>query len=288
MVSHADIHAEVAAHIAPGIIDYGTNRYGLRQLRRRWTADGAARATVLMLHGINEHSGRYEHVGRQLAAAGFHVVAYDHQGHGESGGVRSYVEEFDRFLEDAEDHLANCREFGLPVVMLGHSMGGLIATAYGVGDRPQPDLYVLSGPALAAEVPQWQRTWSPRLSRLVPTLFVPAPLDGTILSRDPAVGEAYAADPLIRAGSTPRMGAELFAAMDRTTAAVHNLSRPTWVVHGGSDRLVPAQASACLAEVAGVTRIVAAGLEHEVFNEPEGPRYVAQAIDWINQHLPQN
>lgn len=279
------IHSDVAPHIAPGVIDYGINRYGLRQLRRRWSATGEPQGIVLILHGINEHSGRYEHVGRQLAAAGFHSVAYDHQGHGESAGIRSYVEGFDRYLDDVEDHMENCRALGLPVILLGHSMGGLIAAAYSVSDRPQPDLLILSAPALAADVPAWQRAWAPRLVRLLPSLFLPSRLDGTILSRDPAVGEDYNSDPLTITGSTVKLGNELFQAMDATTSSVHQLQRPTWVVHGSADRLCPASASECLEGLDNVTRVVAPGLEHEVFNEPEGPTYLAAAIEWIYANL---
>jgi len=148
------------------IIDYGVTRDGLTQLRRRWKAAGTARAIVLIVHGISEHSGRYEAVGQQLAEAGFHVVAYDHRGHGQSGGRRTYVDSFDELLDDLEDHLSEVRQLGLPVVVLGHSMGGLIATAYAVSSRPQPHYLVLSAPALGAEVPSWQRVAAPYASSM--------------------------------------------------------------------------------------------------------------------------
>lgn len=279
------IHADVASHIDPGIIDYGTNRRGLKQLRRQWRADGDAEAVVLMLHGISEHSGRYEHVGRQLAAAGIHAVGYDHQGHGESGGTQGYVERFEWFLDDVEDHLANLRVLELPIVLLGHSMGGLIATSYCISDRPQPDLLVVSGAALAAEVPDWQRKMAPRLSNVAPSLYIPGPFDGTILSRDPAVGEAYDADPMIKPGGTTRLGDELFRAMDATRGNVHQIQVPTYAVHGGNDRLVPAWATDPFDNLDQVTRVVVPGLEHEVFNEPEGPEQLALAIDWIKTNL---
>lgn len=283
---HRDaIHPDVASHIDSAIIDFGKNRRGLKQLRRRWRADGDAKAVVLVLHGISEHSGRYEHVGRQLAAAGMHVVAYDHQGHGESGGTHGFVERFERFLDDVEDHLANVASLGLPVVLLGHSMGGLIAASYCISDRPQPDLLVLSAPALAAEVPDWQRKFAPRLSTSLPTLYVPAEFDGTILSRDPAVGAAYDADPLIKPGATARLGDELFRAMAATTGNLHQLQVPAYVLHGGADRLVPPSASEPLEGLKGVTRVVAPGLAHETLNEPEGPQYLADAIEWIENQL---
>lgn len=280
------IHADVAAQVDSGIIDYGTNRRGLKQLRRRWRAVGDAEAIVLILHGISEHSGRYEHVGRQLAEAGMHAYAYDHQGHGESGGTRGYVERFEWFLDDVEDHLAVCRDVGVPIVLLGHSMGGLIASSYCISDRPQPDLLVLSGAALAAEVPDWQRKAAPRMSKIAPALYLSAPMDGTILSRDPAVGAAYAADPLIKPGATARLGNELFQAMAATRSNVHQLRVPTYALHGGGDRLVPAWATDPLDNVENATRVVVPGLEHEIFNEPEGPELLAGAIDWIKSNLP--
>lgn len=240
---------------------------------------------MLVLHGISEHSGRYEHVGRQLAQAGMHVVAYDHQGHGESGGIHGFVEQFERYLDDVEDHLANVAALGLPVVLLGHSMGGLIATSYCISDRPQPDLLVLSGPALAAEVPDWQRKAAPRMSTSLPTLYVPTKFDAAILSRDPAVGAAYDADPLIKPGATARLGDELFKAMIATTGNVHQLQVPAYVLHGGDDRLVPPSASEPLAGVPGVTRVVAPGLRHEVLNEPEGPALLGDIVTWIDGHL---
>lgn len=214
-----------------------------------------------------------------------HVVAYDHQGHGESGGPHGFVERFERFLDDVEDHLANVAALGLPVILLGHSMGGLIATSYCISDRPQPDLLVLSAPALAAQVPDWQRKAAPRLSGSLPTLYVPAEFDGTILSRDPAVGAAYEADPLIKPGATARLGDELFKAMDATRGNVHQLRPPTYVVHGAADRLVPPSASEALEHVDGVTRVLAPGLAHEIFNEPEGPEQLAQVITWIEGQL---
>ena len=279
------MHQDLASHIDNSVIDYGTNRRGLRILRRRWSPTGDPRAVVLLLHGIGEHTGRYEHVGRRLADAGFGVVAHDHQGFGESGGTRAFVESFEWYLDDVEDQMATVRELGLPVILLGHSMGGLIGAAYAMSDRPQPDLCVFSAPALGAEVPDWQRKWAPRLSRWLPSLFIPNPLDGTILSRDPDVGAAYAADPLIRPGGTTRLGHELFQAMNVTRANVHMIPMPTWVGHGTADRLVPIEASDPFDKMETATRVTYPGLRHELFNEPEGPAVLDDVVEWIDQQL---
>jgi len=270
---------------ATSIIDYGVTRDGLSQLRRRWKATGPARAIVLIVHGISEHSGRYEAVGRQLADAGFHVVAYDHRGHGQSGGRRTYVDSFDELVDDLEDHLAEVRKLGLPVVLLGHSMGGLIATAYATSSRPQPNFLVLSAPALGAEVPSWQRAGAPYVSNLVPKLFLPSPMATSVLSRDPAVVEAYEQDPLIKPGATVRLGAELLRTMEATNMQLSNVAVPTLVVHGADDELVPASASVAIDDVEGVERWELPGLRHEVFNEPEGPSVLTDVINWINLRL---
>lgn len=286
MAAHAEvIHPQLADHVGPSIIDYGTNRQGLTQLRRTWIPEVDPIGVVVLMHGINEHSGRYEHVGRRLAASGLYTIVYDHQGHGGSGGARIYVERFDDFLDDAEDHLANARALDVPVILAGHSMGGLIASAYAISDRPQPDLLVLSAPALGAEVPDWQRTWAPRLSRFAPRLYVPSKFDGAILSRDPAVGEAYHGDPLIRSGGTTRLGNELFSAMDAVSASLHQIRVPTLVLHGSADALVPAATSEGFVGLDGVTRIVYPGLRHELFNEPEGPEILDQTVSWIETQL---
>ncbi len=147
--------------------DHGTTRDGLIQMRRRWKPTGGARVAVLLLHGIAEHSGRYEHVGRRLADAGFDVVAYDHRGYGRSGGRRGHVDSWSEFSDDIEDQLAEVRALGLPTVVLAHSMGGLMATRYLVDERPEPDLLVLSGPAMGVDVPVHLRLAAPVVSRLL-------------------------------------------------------------------------------------------------------------------------
>jgi len=104
-------------------IDYGVNRKGDRQTRRQWIPDGPPRALVLIIHGIAEHSGRYEAVGAQFAEAGIGVIGIDQRGHGTTEGPKGHVETFDKFLDDVEDQITQMRDFGVPVVLLGHSMG---------------------------------------------------------------------------------------------------------------------------------------------------------------------
>ena len=128
---------------------------------RRWPAVGEPWATVLIVHGIGEHSGRYERTGRLMSEAGLDVHAFDLRGHGLSGGRRVFVRRWNDYLDDVEIRLAAVREPGRPVVLFGHSMGGTIALTYACSDRPTPDLLVLSAPTLHATIPAWQRALAP-------------------------------------------------------------------------------------------------------------------------------
>ena len=248
---------------------------------RRWPAVGEPWARVLIVHGIGEHSGRYERTARLMSEAGLDVEAFDLRGHGLSGGRRVYVRRWDDFLDDVEVRLAAMREPGVPLVLFGHSMGALISLTYSRSARPAPDLLVLSAPPLRATVPAWQRILAPVLGVLAPTVVLSNPISGDQLARDPAVGIAYFADPLVQSRSTARLGAQLFGAMGRARGQLNSLKIPTLVIHGGADTLVPTVGSEPLAAVAGVERRVLPNLRHETLNEPEGPDVVAGIVAWL-------
>ena len=251
---------------------------------REWPAVGTPWARVLIVHGIGEHSGRYERTGRLMSEAGLDVHAFDLRGHGLSGGRRMYVRRWEDFLDDLEVRMAAVREPGLPMVLFGHSLGALVALDYACSDRPAPDLLVLSAPPLNATVPGWQRLLAPVLGAVAPTLVIANPITGDQLARDPAVGVAYFADPLVQPHSTARLGAQFLSAMRRTRSRLDRLRVPTLVIHGGADTLVPTAVSEPLAAIPGVERRVMPDLHHESLNEPEGPEVVAGIIEWLRAH----
>lgn len=260
-------------------------RDGTELLTRHWPAAGEAWASILLVHGIAEHSGRYERVGRQLAAAGLDVHAYDQRGFGGSGGRRAFVDRWSRNHDDLDDRLAAARlgTGDRPIVVFGHSLGGLIALGYAVAEpsRPLPDALVLSAPALDSTVPAWKQVLARLLGRVAPTMTLKNDFDGALLSRDPAVGADYLADPLNQHVTTFRLGAEALAEQVRVRAALRGLSIPTLVYHGEADRLVPPSASARLEGLPGVTRRTYPGLRHESHNEPDGEQVIADVIAWL-------
>ena len=240
---------------------------------------------MVLVHGIGEHAARYEHVGAALAASGIDVLAHDQRGFGRSGGPRAHVDSFDDYLTDIEPLIADRRELGVPVILFGHSLGGLVATSYLLSDRQQPDLAVLSAPALAAELPAWQRAGAPLLGALVPKLKIPADFDGSVLSRDLQVQQDYENDPLRVPSSTARLGREILRTMKTVSTSLDRLRIPTYVLHGGEDQLVPASASQPLESLPNVTRRVWPTLRHECLNEPEQDEVIAEMVSWIDDRL---
>ena len=147
-------------------------RDGLTLHAHRWTPAGPVRARLVLVHGIAEHAERHDHVARRFADAGIETFAADLRGFGRSGGRRAYLDRWSRFHDDLEEQLAAARASspGSPLILYGHSMGGLIAIGYVLAEppRPLPDALVLSAPAIAANVPGWKRVAASILSLVAP------------------------------------------------------------------------------------------------------------------------
>jgi len=256
---------------------------GATLLVRDWAPTTDPWADLLLVHGIAEHAGRYERTGGLLAEAGIVVTAFDLRGHGGSSGRRGDVERWTDLTGDVGRLLAEVRAAagGRPVVLMGHSMGGLLSLDAVLGGVATPELLVLSSPGLGDGLPRWQHLAAPLIARLRPTLVVKNAWDGAALSRDPQVGGEVAADPLNLTGSTARLGALAFAAQDRVNASLDRLTIPTLVTHGGEDPLVPAVATERLGTLPRVTRRLSSTLRHETLNEPEGPQVVAEIVAWL-------
>ena len=255
-------------------------RDGIQLFIRSWTLEKPT-ATILLIHGVSEHVGRYEHVADHFASRNIEFVGYDHRGHGQSTGNRIDVGSFDQYLEDMEIMVRESRRPGVPLIVYGHSMGGLVAARYAQSARPQPDAYVLSAPALDAEIPAPLKLLAKALAPLLPKVRVPPTIKGEQLSRDPAVGEAYFSDPLVFLKPTIRFGDQLLKAIAAARASVSAIDRPTLVIHGTDDEVVPPSASAPLAASSHVERKMFPGIRHELHNEPESAEILAFVTQWI-------
>jgi acylglycerol lipase len=284
----------------PSVVSHAKAADGTELLIRSWPIDGADAsgkrsggtstgspwASVLLVHGLGEHSGRYEHVGDQLAAAGLAVAAYDHRGMGGSAGRRGDVERWNLYHDDLAERLAQVRSSAgdTPVVIYGHSLGGLIAAGYLLTPRPKPDLAVLSSPALDSALPGWKKAIARPLALVAPTAAIPNGVRGETLSRDPAVAAKTANDPFCVKTSTARFGASALAEQERVRRlAPGGFGIPALVLHGENDGLVPVSASEILGGARGVERRTFPNLRHELHNEPEGPEIIESIVAWLRE-----
>ena len=210
--------------------------------RRAWLPE-EPECALLLVHGFAEHSGRYEHVGAWFAERRCAVHAYDHEGHGRSGGTRNHVRRFGDLLDDLQMFVDSVRgeHPEIPLFLVGHSMGGLIVAAFAVERDPAVAGAVLSGPALALDRSlSLARRFAVRLLSLVaPRLSFPSGIDANGLSRDPQVVRAYLEDPLIHLRLTASLAAALASAGRRTATAGARVAIPLLILHGEADPICP-------------------------------------------------
>jgi acylglycerol lipase len=258
----------------------------------RWSTASEPRAVVLIVHGLGEHGGRYDHVARRLADAGLEVHTYDQRGFGGSAGKRAYVDRFATFHDDLEARLTALRgaREGLPLVLYGHSFGGLVVTGYLLAEppRPLPDLAILSAPALLATIPAWKRSVATGLGNVLPRLALANEFGPGSLCRDPEVERRYDQDPLVVKKTTTRFASESFGEQARIAAALArgvDLPVPTYTFHGTADPIVPPAASELLVGHGDVTRRVFPDLRHECHNEPEWETVVDAELAWLEPRI---
>lgn len=256
---------------------------------RSWLPDDEPRSAVLLVHGLGEHSGRYEHVASALVEAGHAVYALDHRGHGRSSGRRAYVRRYEELADDLvmfRRHV-EVEQPDVPLFVLGHSMGGNLAVDHVLDHQDGVAGLVLSGPALQVgdAIPPLQLKVFKVLGRVAPGLK-PQGLDADAISRDPDVVAAYRSDPLVYTGKIPAgLGAALISRMETFPARYKELTVPVLVMHGTDDRLADIGGSRTLeagAVNAPVTAHYYEGLFHEVFNEPERERVLGDLVAWID------
>ncbi len=252
---------------------------------------GSAAGVVLLAHGYAEHAGRYAHVAARLNRAGYAVHAVDHWGHGKSDGEGGFVPRFSVFTDGMAELLRRVEaEHGdTPRLLLGHSMGGLIATLFLIERQDAFAAAALSGPAIMPAAPPSGLTvaLSSLLSRLLPRLGVLA-LDADGVSRDPAVVAAYRADPLVYTGKIgARLGKEMMDAMTRAQDGAGTIRLPILIQHGGADSLTAPDGSRFLFDhVASADKRleIYPGLFHEIYNEPERDAVLDDLVAWFDAH----
>jgi alpha-beta hydrolase superfamily lysophospholipase len=270
-------------------------RDGLQLQLQAWPAGTAARGSVLIVHGLGEHIGRYGHVAAQLNAWGWEAFGYDQRGHGRSQGKRGAIAQADDLLHDLAAVIDTVRAArpGAPLVLLGHSMGGLVAARFAAGrlGAPPPswsrpiDALVLSSPALDPGMNAGQRLLLALLGPLAPGLALGNGLKPQWISRDAQVVRNYVADPLVHDRVTPRLVRFIVDGGEAVADCAADWKLPTLLLYAGSDRCVAPAGSAGFAASAPQALVAAhefRPLYHEIFNEPEQAEVFGVLRDWLD------
>lgn len=245
------------------------------------------RAVVLLVHGLGEHAGRYDHVAGILRGWGFEVRAYDQRGHGQSGGKPGTLPAPDALLNDLADVVDEARTQypNAPLILLGHSLGGLVVSRF-VSLKMRPiDAVVLSSPALDAGLGAFQKLLLSVLPNVFPNMVVGNGLDVQYISHDARVIQAYLADRWVHDKMSPRLGKFIADAGPAVLAAAASWSIPTLVLYAGDDKLVNPNGSRRFVKAAPksvVTGVCFEGLYHEVFNELQSAPVFGELKSWLD------
>ena len=262
-------------------------RDGNALFRCHWSVDEPSVAVVIA-HGYGEHSGRYQHLAGELNAAGASVYAYDHRGMGRSAGESGQIPAYPTHVEDLAEVLTDIRSLvSCKICLLGHSYGGSIAVRY-LATTEAPEIVsalILSSPAFRLVPNKLLQPFAGLLARWYPTFETPGVELGA-LSRDPAVGEAAAADPLYYDGRIQaETGAQLIAAGRDALDAAGKIDLPLLAFHGTADRIADHKATRQFVDrYAGTPKSFHAldGFYHETLNEPDRGSVVETIVSFIN------
>ena len=263
---------------------------GLDLFVRRWQDDAVPHQwTFVIVHGLGEHEGRYQHLADWFTPLGATVYAMDLRGHGRSGGQRGHAPSLDALLDDIDAVVVRARSTsGGPLVLIGHSFGGLLAVAYAL-DRPAHlDKAVFSAPALLprVKVPAWKRALAGVLPTIAPRASFANEIDPRVLSHDPAVAPAYVSDPLVHNRITAGLYASTLARGDALLARAPELRVPFLLLHGRDDQIVDpigSQRFFAGATAAGRAFCLYPGFYHEIFNELEQETVFQDIESWLTQ-----
>jgi alpha-beta hydrolase superfamily lysophospholipase len=264
---------------------------GLRIFVRSWQPDGESRAVIVICHGVNSHGGQYTWAAEQLTIAGFSVYALDLRGRGKSEGDRFYVDDVSEYAGDVATvvRVAKSRAPGLPVILLGHSAGGVTSCVYTLDHQAELAGLICESFAFQVPAPGAVLTAIKGLSRIAPRLPV-LTLKNRDFTRDPQALRALNDDPLIANEKQPaKTVAALVRADERLAREFSRIVLPVLILHGTSDRATRPSGSRRFYEAAGSkdkTLKLYEGHFHDLLNDIGKEQVMADIMDWLDAHVP--
>jgi len=267
---------------------------GMTFFMQGWEPDNEPKASITLVHGLGEHSGRYAHVGKVMTDAGYALVGFDLRGHGKSGGARGHSLSLNVYMQDMREFFALTaqRYPELPHFLYGHSFGGLLSLSYAIQYSAGLKGVMVTGAALRSSL-QEQKVKivvAKLLGAFLPAVTVQSGLDPTTISRDRKVVDAYVNDSLVHDSTSLGFGKSALSAIDLCFARAGEFTIPLLIMHGTGDKLTYPSGSedfARLVSEAGndVTLKLWDGLYHELHNEPEKTEVFIFMTEWLDKHL---
>jgi len=264
---------------------------GLEMYGRAWTPAGKPKATVVLVHGHGEHTGRYEHVAAVLTKKGYALLGFDLRGHGKSGGKRGQTPSYQALLDDIGAFLKQAGERypDLPCFLYGHSLGGNLVLNFALRRKPDLRGVIATSPwlKLAFEPPAAQVRLARLMNSFAPGFTQYCKLNTKGLSHDLAVVSAYENDPLVHDFISARLFITVYESGLWALEHSAEFPLPLLLMHGGEDPIASVQASREFANKVGgkATLKIWAGMLHEIHNEPEKAQVFAVMLDWLDKHL---
>jgi len=271
-----------------------TSADGITFYVRGWEPDDKPKAIIGLVHGLGEHTGRYEHVAKALTDAGYAMVGFDLRGHGRTGGARGHFPSLDAVMQDIRRLFQLLAEKypNIPQFLYGHSLGGFLSLRYAIqyGEKLKGVIATDSALRSALQEQKAKVAMVKILGSLVPTMSVPSGLDPVTLSRDPEVVQKYINDPLVHYQTSLGFGKASLSAIDFCFTHAKEFAPPLLIMHGKADKLAYPSGSEDFAKFAGetnkdVTLKLWDGLYHEIHNEPEKAEVFKFMIEWLNKHV---
>lgn len=251
----------------------------------------STRAVVLLVHGLGEHTSRYAHVAEALGREGFVLFGFDLRGHGRSGGERGHISSSEEYLTDIDQMLveARLRYPGKPILLYGHSLGGILALYFVLKRKPDMKGVIVTSPGLrtALEKQPSKILLAKVLGSLFPKIAIPSGLDPKMLSRDPSVVQAYINDPLVHDRTTLGFGKVRLSVIAWTLAHAGEFSLPLLLMHGKSDQLAYPSGSMDVASSLKdrATLVLWEDHYHEIHNEPDKAEVFKTMTMWMDARL---
>lgn len=260
---------------------------GLKLFYRTWTPVDAQKSIVLV-HGMNEHIGRYDHVARYFADRGFAVYGLDHRGYGQSEGPRCYVNRFEEYIEDLDTFVHQVAGAQGKPIMIGHSLGGLISFRYALAHPDDLLGLVVSSPGFGAKIKPDPVTklLAPLLSAITPRMSLAVPFKPENVTRDEAIAKAYGEDPLVLRNATPRWYLEMTRAQAALPGLTASMRLPVLFLQAGDDLLVDPDATRAVFQLVPHDRKafkLYPGKYHEIFNDPGREEVFDDILRWLRE-----